>query len=185
MRRIFCVFLLVLLLFTGCSDAFEVTEAMAFREKLQKGNGCRFIANIQADYGDYEHFFSLSCQVDEKGILRFSVLQPQTIAGISGSIDNQSGKLLFDETVLHFPYLAEGEISPVSAPWLLYKAMLGGYIHAEGKDGDLFRITVDDSFQGESISFDFWLKKGSPVAAEVFWHERNVISLLISDFQIV
>lgn len=186
MKQIIAAVMVILLFLSGCkSENALLQPGLALRENLLNGKGCRFQAEIKADFGDITSSFSLDCRVDNNGDLSFEVLSPESISGISGSVDQQSGKLTFEETVLTFPLLAEGEVSPVSAPWLFYKALTGGYLRTSGKDGNQIRLTVDDSFQGENLTLDIWLEEGLPVCAEIQWQGRNILSLWISDFEIL
>jgi hypothetical protein len=128
----------------------------------------------------------MECSAKKDGTLGFTVISPESIAGISGRVDNRSGVLSFDETVLAFPMIADGEIAPVTAPWLFWKSLLGGYIRAAGEDGELLRITIDDSFHGENVQVDVWMdENNNPVSAEIGWQGRVLLFLKISKFQIL
>ena len=113
--------LLLLLFFTGCTGKTEEIErGMALRSRLLSAESCSFDAEVTADYGDKIYAFTLSCVGNAKGDLTFEVKQPESIAGITGKIDNQGGKLTFDDTVLHFELLTDDQISPISAPsWFI------------------------------------------------------------------
>ena len=91
-----CALLLCLLLLAGCSAApKEMDRAMALRRKLLAAQSCSFDAEITADYGDKLHTFAMACQADFQGNLTFTVTEPETIAGITGIVDGQGGKLTF------------------------------------------------------------------------------------------
>ena len=185
MKPFVCLLALILIL-SGCrSENDNISEGLALREKLMKGNGCEFQTEIIADFGELKHSFTLQCQVDPDGLLAFAVVSPESIAGISGSMDHNSGRLTFDKTVLAFPPLAEGMISPVSGPWLFYKALCGGYLRAAGRECDKIRLSIDDSFQGDNLTVEMWLDNQLPVCAEIIWQGSNVLTLLISDFRIL
>lgn len=186
MYRIIAVFAAILITLTGCASSEDSLSAgMHFREKLLKGNGCRFKTEIRADFGDTEYTFSVSCETEKDGVLRFSVLAPEVISGITGYIDQQSGKLTFDDTILSFPLLAEGELPPVCGPWFFYKALTGGYIKALGEEDGYTRLTIDDNFHSENISVEIWLLNDTPVYSEILWQGRNVLSIKVSDFEIM
>jgi len=86
MKRM-AVVLCFLLLLTGCSTTeANLDRAMALRAKLLAAAGCSFDAVVTADYGDISYTFTMNCNVDDQGNLRFSVLEPETIAGISGVV---------------------------------------------------------------------------------------------------
>lgn len=185
MKR-FIFILTVLLVLTGCySEHSSVEDGLSLRQRLMEGNGCEFQADITADFGEMKYRFTLQCQAELDGRLSFTVLSPESIADISGCIDQNSGKLTFDETVLTFPHLAEGSLSPVTGPWLFYKAMRSGYLRWSGEENGQTRISIDDSYQGENLSVEIWMEEEVPICAEILWQGRNVLTLIISDFRIL
>ncbi len=156
------------------------------REKLLTMESCSFQACIRADYGELSYAFSVSCQGDREGNLCFDVIAPESIAGIRGEIDAQGGQLTFEDTVLGFPLLADGEVSPVSAPWILLRTLLGGYISACSEEGDYLHVMMDDSYEEEALQLDVWLNANSlPHYAEIVWQGRRVLSIEIISFSIV
>lgn len=159
---------------------------MALRERLLQSNGYSFEAEITADYGDKIYEFSMLCTVDKSGNLMFSVTEPESISGISGTISGSGGRLTFDDTALTFELLADGEVSPVSAPWLLVRTLLGGYLSSCGTDGDDLRLTIDDSYEEDALQLDVWLDSDDlPDRAEILWQGRRVLSLDVEDFTFV
>lgn len=186
MKRIISIFLLLAML-SGCTDTdTSLQRALTLREKLCKSDGITFTAHITADYGDNIYLFSVSCTAENDGDLTFSILSPDTIKGITGSLSSSGGNLTFDDTVLAFPMLAEGEVSPVSAPWLLVKTLLGGYISSCGLDDGMLRITMDDSYEDEALQLDIWLNDADmPAQAEVLWQGRRILSMTVDNFMIL
>jgi len=185
MKRVLAAVLLVMLL-CGCRGADDPSrQGMELRQRLSGSDGCCFAAVVTADFGETEYGFALDCRVDKEGTLHFTVNAPEHISGINGYVDAQSGKLTFDETVLTFPLLAQGEIPPVCAPWLFYKALVGGYLRASGEDRDGLRLTIDDSFHGENLTLEVWLKDGLPFWAELAWQGRKLLTLDIQQFEIL
>lgn len=185
MKRLMAMVLLILLL-TGCSgDGGELDRAMALRSKLLAASGCSFDAVITADYGDKTYTFSVTCQTDAKGNVTFAVTAPETIAGISGAISDEGGKLTFDDAALGFELLADGQVTPVSAPWLLIKTLRGGYVTSCGMDGQQVRLSIDDSYEKDALHLDIWLDdQDIPRRAEILFRDRRILSLQIDNFNI-
>lgn len=183
MKRILTAFILMLFL-CGCNGSFgDAQQGMDVRQKILDSEGCSFSSVVYADFGQTEYSFKLDCAVNKDGELDFTVTEPESIAQIKGHIDHQSGNLRFGDTVLAFPHLAEGEISPVCAPWLFYKALSGGYIRACGKEDGGWRLSIDDSFRGENLVLEIWLDEDKiPVSAEIVWQGRKLLSLQIFNF---
>ena len=183
MRRIFAIFLLLFL--TGCSaGGSEMDRALAVRNQILTGNGCTFEAQITADYGDEVYVFSLSCAADANGNVTFTVKAPETIAGITGAVSAEGGKLTYDDTVLAFDLLADGQISPVSTPWLMIKTLRSGYISSCGTSGENFIMSIDDSYADDALHLQITVNSSNlPIRAEILWKEQCVVTLTISDFQ--
>lgn len=186
MKRMLTIILLAVLL-TGCgSQSEQVDKAMVFREKLLQGQGCSFDVTITADYMETLYTFSMNCSTDASGNLTFTVKEPSTIAGISGIISSDGGKLTFDDQVLAFEEMADGQISPVYAPWVFVNTLRSGYINSCGEAEDGFRICIDDSYAEEALQLDIWTDHDVlPTAAEISWKGRRILTLEISNFTIL
>lgn len=184
MKRIGAIFLLLVLL-TGCSQTRNrIDRCMELRARLLR-SGCSFTAEITADYGDKVYSFTLACSGDSQGNLTFHVVQPESISGITGTITGEGGFLTFDDAALQFDLLADDTVTPVSAPWIFLKTLRGGYLTSAGEDGDLLRVTIDDSYEDDALQLDIWLNSdNNPVQAEILYDGRRILSLTVSDFVI-
>lgn len=160
----------------------ELDTAMQLRAKLL-ASGCSFGTEVTADYGDKVYSFSMECRTDADGNLNFTVIEPESIAGVTGEVSEEGGKLTFDDTALAFDTMADGLISPVSAPWVLIYTLRGGYLTSCGSDGDMIRVSIDDRYEEDALHVDIWLdSSGSPQRAEILWKERRILSLDIENF---
>lgn len=158
-------------------------SALSMRNKILSAKECSFQAEITADYGDEIQTFSLSCNTDALGNLTFTVVKPETISGISGKIDETGGGIKFDETILAFPLLADDQLSPVSAPWILMRALRSGYIASCGEADDLFRATIYDSYAEDALQLEIWFDNElKPVRGEFIWEGRRILTVVVSDF---
>ena len=178
--------LLLILLLTGCgSQKEELDQAMAFRAKLMTSQGCAFDAVITADYGGETQTFSVSCEADYQGNLTFTVTKPETIAGISGKVAADGGALTFDDKALSFELLAQGQVTPVSAPWLLVRTLLGGNVTACNEEDGMLRISAEDGYQEDALHMEIWLEQNAPKFAEIVWQDRRILTLEIENFRIL
>ena len=186
MKRLLSMLVLVVAL-AGCAGGNEeLARAMILRAKLLAASGCSFEAVITADYGDKIHCFAVSCTSDGQGNVNFTVAEPETIAGITGTISGDGGKLTFDDTALAFELLADGQVTPVSAPWLLIRSLRGGYVTACGMDGEQVRVSVDDSYEEDALHLDIWLGEGDlPIHGEILYQNRRILSLEVKNFKLL
>jgi hypothetical protein len=181
-KRIFSIILVVMLL-AGCSTGnAELERAMNIRAEMNTKT-VAFDTTVTADYGDVSYTFSMHCSVDTTGNLTFSVTKPESIAGISGTVSSTGGKLTFDDTALAFELMADGQFTPVSAPWILMRTLRGGYLTSCCMEGDLLRVAIDDSYDKDALHLDIWINDADqPTLAEIFWQGRRLLSLTIENF---
>lgn len=181
MKRLLAIILSVLIL-PGCADC-DLDGAMQMRQQLQQSEGCSFDVEITADYGDNVHIFGMKCQTDDLGNLTFSVSEPDSISGITGTIRDEGGQLTFDDTVLAFELLADDQITPVSAPWILIRTLRSGYLNACANTDDGIMLVIDDSYAEDALKLNIWCTdEYVPTEAEIFWEGRRILTLEISNF---
>ena len=181
-------FLCMMLLLSGCKlENRELDRMMTFRASLLAGMGCHFQTVITADYGEELYSFTLDCHGDEQGNLRFTVVEPESISGISGTISGDGGKLSFEnETALAFDPITDGQVTPVTAPWLLVKTLRGGYVKSCGTEENMMRVSIDDSYQENALRLDVWFSgEDIPDHAEILWKNRRILSLDVKYFEIL
>lgn len=159
-------------------------RALTLRKRLLDAQGCSFDATVSADYGEYLHTFVLRCRADPDGILEFEVLAPDTISGITGQIDREQGKLTFDQEILAFSPLADGQIAPVTAPWILIHTLRGGYLESVADTDSGLLLSIDDSYADDALHLEIHLDgEDLPARSEIFWQGRRILSLQIENFQ--
>lgn len=183
MKRI-AAFLLSICFLSGCSANNDpISRAMDLRNKLLDSSGCSFTAVISADYEDEIYTFTLDCLADSEGNLSFTVVDPKTLSGITGSFSKNGGALTFDDKVLAFPLLADGQIAPICTPWILLNTIKGGYISGCGQDKENLRVYYDDSFENSVLHLEALFDEDDmPIYGEIFWRERRILSADIRNF---
>ena len=171
---------------SGCaSDSEEMDGVMSLRSQISSDASCSFKMTVTADYGDAVNSFVLSCVSDSSQDLKITVDEPESISGISFVINCDTGKLVFDDQLLVFALLADGVISPVSAPWFFLKALRSGYITSCGNDNDNIKVCIDDSYKQIPYTLDVWLRNNKPTFAEIIWEGKRILSMEIYDFEIL
>ena len=159
---------------------------LSLRSSILSATGCTFDATVTADYGNQTYTFAMGCEFDAHGNLTFTVRLPQTIAGISGTVGTEGGALRFDDTALSFPLLADEQLSPVSAPWVFMKTLRSGFITSAGKDGELLRLIIDETYEEKTVTAHVWLDENTiPVQADLYWDGRRILILEVINFQIL
>ena len=159
---------------------------MKLRTKLLDAGELQFQVDISADYGDKLHLFSMDCTSDREGRVTFQVTAPDTIAGITGTISEGNGQLTFDDMALHFELLTDRQLSPVSAPWVFLKALRSGYLTAAGMEDGRVRLTIQDTYEEDALQVDIWLNdQDVPQRAEILYDGKNILSIIVKDFQIL
>lgn len=159
---------------------------MMFRDKLLNAEGCSFQAVITADYGDTLSSFTMDCSTDSQGNISFEVIQPESISGIRGTVSQEGGSLNFEETALYFDLIADGQLTPVSAPWILLRTLRGGYITSVCMEEEYLRITANDSYDEDALQTDIWLnEKEIPVRGDILYDGKRILSLDVNSFELL
>lgn len=176
----------LMFLLSGCSlENSEMDSAMELRSKLLAASEVAFRASIVADYGDQIHTFEMDCQGNNQGDVVFTVTEPETISGITGTISEEGGKLTFDDKALFFELLTDDQLSPVSAPWIFLRTLRSGYILSAGMEDDLLRLTIDDSYEEDALQLDIWLEENEiPIRGDILYDGKRILSLDIKNFDI-
>ena len=176
-----------MLFLLGCAPGADPLEkGITLRTGLLEGNGCGFFATVTADYNDYLHTFVLQCVADSSGAVRFEVIAPDSISGITGIMTGEEGTLTFDDEVLLFSPLADGQLAPVTGPWVFLKALRSGYLVSCGQTGYGSILTLDDSYAEDAFRLEVGLDdRDLPVFAEIYWQGRRILSMRIDNFEIL
>ena len=190
MKKIISVMMIIVLFltFAGCK---KTDSNVSYNSEDETD-----IRHTQVDITETEkHTETLSESTEEKTtqeisaertpleLVDFTVKEPQAIAGITGSISPKGGKLTFEGLSLGFELLADGSVSPVSAPWILMKTLRSGYLTSCGVESGCIRVAIDDSYEEDALHLDFWLdEKDLPKRGEILWQGRRILSLDIENF---
>jgi len=174
---------LLLVFFVGCTGPDPAMEAaLELRSRMLAARTLSFRAQVRADYITETEEFSLECTAGADGQMAFRVLEPEEIADIRGTVRGAEGTVEFDDTVLAFPLMASGRLSPLSGPWVVLKAIREGNILAAGREGETLHLTIDDSYEENALTVDIWLEDGQVTQAEVAFEGRRVLAMSFDGF---
>lgn len=183
MRYRVAAIICVLLLLTGCKGSGDsLDRAMALRNRVLREDGCSFTATVTADYGEQIYVFKMACKTDREGDLTFTVAEPDTIAGITGKISGTGGAITFDDKVLAFQTIADGLVTPVTAPWLFMKTLRSGYLKDAAETEQGIEISIDDSYAEEALQLRIRTVGDLPASAEIFWQSRRILTITVENF---
>lgn len=183
MRVLMVIVLCVTVLFCGCDkNNAPLDSAMQLRERILSSNGCSFQTTITADYGERIYTFTMDCQSDKNGNLDFTVVKPDTVAGIKGTISATGGNITFDDRVLAFQTLMEDQLTPVSAPWIFVKTLRSGYLKGCTSVNNGVQIYIDDTYFEDALQLIITTSEEQPSSAEIFWQDRRVLTLTVENF---
>lgn len=179
--------LLVMGLLSGCAEEeLELERGMELRSKILKAEYVEFDVDITADYGDKLHSFSMTCRGDSDGTVHFTVTAPETIAGITGKVSGDEGLLTFDEIALSMDLLTDDQLSPIGAPWVFLKTLRSGYLRVAGQEGEQLRLTIQDSYEEDSLQLDIWIGDDNiPIQSEILYDGKRILSLNVRSFRIL
>ncbi len=161
-------------------------QALKFRRSLLQASAGTFDAVITADFESTLQSFKMNCQWDSTDQMKFTVLEPNSISGITGTISQDNGKIAFDDKALFFETIADGQITPVSAPWVMMLAMKSGYIKGAGVNESGYLFQLDDSYKENSLNLNLQMNNDCvPIFAEIFYDGRRVVSITLENFTIL
>lgn len=184
MRSLTLIFVCIITLLTGCAGKNKpIDKAIQLRKEIEDSNGCTFQTTISADYSEKVFVFGMDCRMDQDGDITFTVTKPDSIDGIKGKISAAGGAITFDDQVLAFQTMADGLVSPVTAPWMLMKTLKSGYLKACTENETGFELSADDSYAENALHLNVKVNGGVPVSAEIFWNGRRVLTMTVDNFQ--
>lgn len=185
MKKLGIILCIIALFVSGCSNRkTQVDDGLILRQSMLSGEGCRFSASITADYADRIYVFKMDCTAQPSGTVGFTVMEPETISGISGEIAQEGGKLKFDDQALLFEPMVQGQLTPVIAPWLMVKAIQSGYIRSVSVKNDERELIIDDTFGNEAFQIVLLLDMDStPEFCEIYHNQRRILSIKVENFK--
>ena len=109
-----------------------------------------------------------------------------TVISLVDYIVKNKNVLTFDDKILAFPILANGELTPVSAPWIFLNTLKGGYLRGYSQTDDGLCLYIDDSFEEDPLHLEIETdSETTPISAQILWQDRRILSLQIENFIIL
>lgn len=183
-RKTIAVLMMTLcLLLTSCSAAENaMQDALTFREVLQEAGGCSFKATVVTEVEDRGYSFTMASRYAVGGPATITILDPETIAGISATMTDRDAVLAFDGMELDFGTLDDAMSTPLYAPLVFGQCWDTAYIDCAGADGDFYRVTYRLGYEQEELILETWFSGGVPVRCELYRQETMLLSAAVEDF---
>lgn len=186
--KLAAVLMILLCLLSACSskETDHLQAPMDFRASLLQAGACTFQAEITADYGENVYEFTVDCECRTDGTASVTVIEPQSIAGITAKISENGDELIYDGMAVAFDPLAGGNAAPVCTPSLVVDAWANAFIHAAGQEGEWLRVTYERGYDEEQLDVDCWFdEKNIPICTEICYNDETVLKMEVSNFSFV
>ena len=157
--------------------------ALNFRQRLLAGT-CSFQAALRAEYEDTVSCFAVTCTHSAEAGTSMTIVEPETLAGITAQVTGKEAKIVFEDTQAAFGSIQGLGASPMTAPQLLANAWEAGYIALTGMEDDMLRVKYLLGYVEEELTVDTWFLAGGPVHAEISSDGQKIIDAAITDFTI-
>lgn len=184
-RTIGLVLLAAALLLGGCqSGESEVQESLDFRVKLRDSASCSFTAGVRADFGDKAAQFSLDCVYQpQDSAAALTVTGPDSIAGITATVEGGDATVSFDGVRLELGTLANGRVAPLQLPKLLGDAWAYGYIESQAKLTDGWLTSYRSGYGDDELLVYTWFNEQLvPTEAEIYYDDTRLLSAELKGF---
>lgn len=177
--------LVVLCLFLcGCSEKKSaVSPAVEFRAQLVQAGGCSYIAQICADFGENVETFTVSCRSLADGTTELTILQPESLEGLTATVTQKGGSINYDGMAADFGLMADDSLAPAAAPALMVACWSSEYIAYGGAEEGRYRAGYEKGFDEAVLKVDTWFENHLPIYAEVCYNDMRILRLTITEFQ--
>ncbi len=182
MRRLIAAIFICLICSACSGEEKNVSPAVQFRTDLIEAKGCSFTAEVTADFGQTVQMFSMDCTTDGNDVLYLTVTAPETLSGITATVDQDGGRITYDGMAMDFGLLANGNVIPAAAPAIIAGCWTKEYISSAGQEENLYRVTYQKDFDEKMLIVDTWYEKNVPIYAEICYNDKNIIKLTITNF---
>lgn len=175
----------VLCILSSCKSAEdEMQRALNFRTDILAGSSCGFSAEVTADVGNRIYVFSADCSYDpESNDASISVTAPETIHGISATVDGETAQVTFDGISLELGSIVGGRIAPMQLPQILGDAWAYGYIESAGEAGEGYLVSYTIGYDAEEKTvYTYFDEQMMPLRAELYYEGVCVLEAEIGNY---
>lgn len=134
------------------------------------------------DYGQRVQCFTLACDADGEGTTSITLLEPETVAGVTATVTDGGGRITYDGMALDFGLLANGDLIPAAVPCMLATCWMREYICDAGENETGRQVRYRKKIGEKELLLDTFFENGIPFLAEVCYNDSGILKIEISDF---
>ena len=175
--------LFCLLCACGGGKTEPIQAPVDYRAALLRAGGCRFRAEGRAEQGDRICEFALDCLCRADGSAQVTVLEPESVAGVTAAVDGGSGALVYDGVRVSLGLTEDLRLAPLAAPATVLAGWLEGDIVSAGEEDNALCAVFELEPGQDPLSVYTWFAAGEPVRAELVRGGAVRASLRLTDFQ--
>ena len=158
-------------------------KALELRTSLLS-QGASFTAVIAAHLPDGTAEFTVDCTCAPDGSVTMEITEPQTIAGITASVDAEGENAEFPDTAVDFGLLADGNVAPMVLPQLLFACWTKEFIREAGQDGDILSAVYLSEYGDRELALEqFFTADAVPTSADLWFGTQNIATVNIENFR--
>lgn len=147
--------------------------------------GCCYTLDIAAHLPDGTAEFTVDCACAPDGTVVMELVAPDSIAGISATVEPDGEAAKFDDVALDFGLLADGQVAPMALPQLLFACWTGGYIQEAGQEKTQCSAVYLSGYGEKELAIEQWFTpEGIPTGADFWFGTQNFANATIRDFSI-
>lgn len=175
---------------SGAGNRTTDELALDIRADYLSMTGCQARMEVTADYGARVYTYTLDLSYEKAGDTTLTVAAPDEVAGITARITGDTALLEYDGVSLETGPLDTSGLSPVSAPSVLIRAVMEGFIAETDLElvgeTECLRMTCRDpeTQAGQGMELTLWLdaETHAMVKGEILVDGARVIDCAFSDF---
>lgn len=169
----------VTLTMTACGGNAE-DEFAGFCAEVEQAQSIAFTANLRAEYADKTASFKLAYTQNDEGI-KVTVIEPETISGISARVKDDSARLEYDGVILDIGSLDANGLSPMSALPVAIMAFRNAHIDSVWEEDGM---TAAQLVVSDDTSVTVWLDgELTPCNAEISSGGKALVFIEFCDWE--
>lgn len=159
-----CLIPLVAVLLALLRHGQTSEEARSFLNRCGEASQLQFRADISSRQSEMVKKLTLDCVTEPDGAVSFTVIRPERIAGVSGSIGADEGKL----------FRPDGGLRTVASPWMLLHALRCGKLQSCTRRKGILVVQLAAWYNREPVPVELHIRKGKLLSAQLHWREQRI-----------